>query len=318
VDPDGKGIADVQIKVMLRTSSWRASIGLGIVQTNAEGNFEIRAIPAGHKYSLCTTAYGYGDGRIEVDTEDAVDNRLDEIKLTLNVAKLSVSGIVVDSNDKPVAGASVSCYDENQPHLNTRTDTSGEFTFDGVCSGRVRVTANFGGQTGLYGETWVEGGATDVRVVLSKVEPSDIYMPKRPPSLMRKSLPELKEFKIELPPDSADGTKILVCFWDVEQRPSRRCILELARQTEQLKNDGVIVVAVQASKVDEDILNDWIEKNDVSFPVGMVRRDEEKVMSSWGVRSLPWLILTDKEHIVTAGGFSIVELGDKLKVLAHQ
>jgi len=30
-------------------------------------------------------------------------------------------------------------------------------------------------------------------------------------------------------------------------------------------------------------------------------------------KSLPWLILTDKEHVVRAEGFSVSELGDKIK-----
>ena len=247
---------------------------------------------------------------VEVDTEDAVNNRLDGIKLTLNVARLSVSGIVVDMDDKPVAGANVSCYPANQfssIHPWVQTDLNGKFTIDKICPGRVRVTADVGGQTRLYGSVETEGGAKDVKIVVKERTLSPPMESKRPPSLMRRPLPGLKEFKIELPPVSADDTKILVCFWDMEQRPSRRCILELARQAEQLKKDGVIVVAVQASGVDEDILNDWVEKNDISFPVGMIQGDEEKVKSSWGIRSLPWLILTDAERVVRSRGFSIDE-----------
>jgi hypothetical protein len=44
----------------------------------------------------------------------------------------------------------------------------------------------------------------------------------------------------------------------------------------------------------------------------MVQVDEEKTRFSWGVRSLPWLILTDKKHVVTDEGFSLAELDEKL------
>ena len=108
---------------------------------------------------------------------------------------------------------------------------------------------------------------------------------------------------------------ILVCFWDTEQRPSRRCILELARQAEQLKKDGIIVVSVQASKVQQIKLDEWIREQDISFPIGMIAGDEEKTRFTWGVRSLPWLILTDQKHIVTAEGFALTELNEKLKIL---
>jgi len=45
----------------------------------------------------------------------------------------------------------------------------------------------------------------------------------------------------------------------------------------------------------------------------MIQADEEKTRIDWGVRSLPWLILTDKEHIVTAEGFSVNELNEQIK-----
>ena len=66
--------------------------------------------------------------------------------------------------------------------------------------------------------------------------------------------------------------------------------------------------------MDEDNLNKWCKKYDVSIPIGMVRGDEEKTKFAWGVRSLPWLILTDSKHVVTAGGFGLTELNAKIEV----
>jgi len=45
----------------------------------------------------------------------------------------------------------------------------------------------------------------------------------------------------------------------------------------------------------------------------MIQADEEKARFTWGVRSLPWLILTDKRHVVTAEGFALGELEDKTR-----
>ena len=36
---------------------------------------------------------------------------------------------------------------------------------------------------------------------------------------------------------------------------------------------------------------------------------------SWGAHALPWLILTDKKHIVQAEGFGISELDEKITTL---
>lgn len=99
----------------------------------------------------------------------------------------------------------------------------------------------------------------------------------------------------------------------MNQRPSRRCIIQLAKQAQQLKQEGVSVVTVQASKVDENTLNQWVKNYKIPFPVGMVQGDVEKIRFDWGVRSLPWIILIDKNHIVAAEGFGLNELNEKIK-----
>ena len=58
-----------------------------------------------------------------------------------------------------------------------------------------------------------------------------------------------------------------------------------------------------------------MEKINIPFPVGMVQGDAEKTCFDWGVKSLPWLILTDKKHIVQAEGFNVNELDEKIKAL---
>ena len=99
----------------------------------------------------------------------------------------------------------------------------------------------------------------------------------------------------------------------MQQRSSRNCINQLAKQADQLKQQGIIVVPVQASQIDENKLNDWIKKYNIPFPVGIIVGNEEQIRFNWGVKSLPWLILTDNEHIVYAEGFALSELSEKLK-----
>jgi len=92
-------------------------------------------------------------------------------------------------------------------------------------------------------------------------------------------------------------------------------MIQLTKQAEQLKNKGVITVVVQASKIDQETLNQWIKKYNIPFPVGMIQGDDEKIRSKWGVQSLPWLILTltDSRHIISSEGFDLTELDDKIK-----
>jgi len=312
VDSDGKGIANAQLLVMLQGPRWGSSIGR-YTAADAEGNYEIKALAPENKYSIEARADGYGRDRIVIEAGQAVNNRLDVETISLLAANLSVSGVVVDSDDKPVSGANVSCYGETQPQSrNQKTDAEGKFTLDKVCAGKIRISANRSGATRLSGSIETEGGATDVKVVISQRSTSTRYEPKRPPSLVGRPLPELKDVGINLPPADTDGKIMLVCLFDMEQRPSRHCITQLAKQAEQFKSKGVTIVAVQASKMDQTALNQWVKKYNIPFSFGMIRDDAEKARLTWGVRSLPWLILTDQKHIVEANGFSLTELDEKI------
>ena len=162
----------------------------------------------------------------------------------------------------------------------------------------------------------VEKGKNYNNLVLEISNQGSLLM--QPPSLIGRPLPNLNDFKIDLSAADSDGKMILVCFFDMQQRPSRYCIRQLSKQAEQLKQKGVTVVTVQASKIDENSLNEWVKNNNISFPVGMVQGDVEKSRFAWGVRSLPWLILTDRKHIVNAYGFSLAELDEKIRAITQK
>jgi hypothetical protein len=133
-----------------------------------------------------------------------------------------------------------------------------------------------------------------------------------PIPLMGKALPELKDIGIDLSLANTDDKVILVCFFDMEQRPSRNCLRQLSKRAQELKTKDVSIVAVQISKIDENALNEWLKDQNISFPVGMVSNDEQAVRFTWGIKSLPWLILTDSNHVVRAEGFSLNELDGKI------
>ncbi|MHC4324836.1 MAG: redoxin domain-containing protein, partial [Planctomycetota bacterium] len=129
---------------------------------------------------------------------------------------------------------------------------------------------------------------------------------RKPLSLIDKSLPEFEGIDIDF--DTGQTKNILVCFFDIEQRPSRNCLAQLANRAEQLKEKGIIVVAIHAAKVEQAKLNEWIDENKITFPVGIIAGQEKQVHFDWGVKSLPWLILTDRQHNVIAEGFGLNNL----------
>ena len=91
--------------------------------------------------------------------------------------------------------------------------------------------------------------------------------------------------------------------------------MQLSKKTPELKDKEVIVIAVQASKVEQAKLDEWVKENDISFPVGMIENNEKKTQFNWGIKSLPWLILTDKKRTVQAEGFSLDELEEKVQAI---
>jgi hypothetical protein len=129
-------------------------------------------------------------------------------------------------------------------------------------------------------------------------------------SLKGKPLPELIDLGIKVSPGELDNKRILICIFDIQQRPSRHCCIQLARQNEQLQQKELSIIAVQASKIDPKYLAEWVQKHKIPFPVGTLKGDKEKTRMAWGAKSLPWLILSDRAHQVVAEGFTLQELND--------
>lgn len=50
-----------------------------------------------------------------------------------------------------------------------------------------------------------------------------------------------------------------------------------------------------------------------SFAARIIQNNEERIRFNWGVKFLPWLILTDKNHVVIAEGIALSELNQKFK-----
>ncbi len=321
-DQNGKGIAMAAASLWASLPGWSTNIG-ELVFTDAKGFFRIDSIPLPQpdfSYSIEVNAKGYGPlrlSKISFGDDPAKPVEIDTIVLPL--ANQSISGVVVDSEDEPAAGVPIFLRGPNgsrtagQPRRVTVTNAKGRFHIDRICKGPLRLQANFSSRPGGSGFLEAKGGDKNIKIILGQ---EGVHSPHV--SLAGKPLPELKDLKIDLSPIATENKMILVCFFDMEQRPSRNCIMRLAEQAQELKAKDVVVVAVQASKVNEDKLNKWLMENNIPFPVGMVQGDEEKTRFTWGVRSLPWLILTDDNHFVRSEGFGPNELNEKITMLRQK
>ena len=161
--------------------------------------------------------------------------------------------------------------------------------------------------------TWQEGK----KFVVDERDGCIRYVPKEWSILVSvgKPLPQLEGIKLNLSSEQTKNRAILLCFFDMNQRSSRNCTTQLAQKAEELKEKGITAAFIQASEVDDKKLNEWTKANNIPLPVGTITADIEKTSFSWGVRALPWLILTDPNHFVTAEGFTLDELYDKVRVV---
>jgi len=308
-DPNGDGIAAARVALCLSTD--RALIPYGHeTTTDSRGYYEVAAVAPerdGFGYRISVHASGYESrtyGRITVASEPGTSATLDPI--VLRPANRSISGVLVDADGEPAARLVIFARGKGQPSRATATDRQGRFVIRRVCEGPIRIQASFDSWPGGSATTEVQAGQHDVRIVL----PGRLTGPK---SLLGKHLPPLRTIAPSVSLETAGERALLVCFFDMNQRPSRHCIRQLVQKANELKAKDVSVIVIQATQIDPQKLADWAENQKVPFPVVATVTDRTRLRLDWGVQSLPWLILTDREHVVRAEGFAPSELDGKIE-----
>jgi hypothetical protein len=137
-------------------------------------------------------------------------------------------------------------------------------------------------------------------------------------SLRGKPVPDLKAICRDWDRAGAAAKRLLICFLDVQQRPSRQIALQVVRRADSLQQQGVTVMVIQGAKMEEVSFQKWVKENQIPFPTGMVQGEEDEARAGWGVKALPWLILTDEKHIVRAEGFGPDELESRIEALGKE
>ena len=128
-------------------------------------------------------------------------------------------------------------------------------------------------------------------------------------SKIGKPIPGFDNIQFEmLEKEQIKGKPLLICFWDFEQRPSRQCIQVLQKQSQMWRDKGVLVLAVHSGTEQAEKAADWITQNGPSLTAGTIQGDPYDTLFAWGARSLPWLALTDEQHVITKAGFSLTTI----------
>ena len=304
---DDSPLAGAQVGVWLKAGNSYNQLNEQMTAADAQGRYEIKCLPRDAQYIIFATAKGYGRSQQQVQG-DPETNRVELQPFVLKLADRVLAGQVLNEDDKPVSGVNVSWNGEGQPDGNLVTDSKGRFHFQ-VCEGQIRLFAN---ATGAFGQAIAEAGDTNVVITVSS-QPGIVRETPHRAALKDSPLPELTG--LNLASDAAPaGRPVLVCLFDAGQRPSRHAVRQLEDQAIALRQQGVVVLGIQAAVTSDETFNEWKNASPVSFPVGRVT---EKLKWASAVPALPWLILTDAKHQVVAEGFALDELDAQIKKLAN-
>lgn len=272
----------------------------------------IAAVPRYQRFSVDIKASGYGSDSIRIDTNDDV-SQIQLEPLVLKVADQSVAGVVVDQDGKAVPEIRVSAYGKGQPYHQTKADRQGRFTVQGLVAGEVAIQANYNQGRRLHGRAQVQAGDQDVKIIAEERDSRGRRIPPKRKSLKGKPMPDWNDLGLSMNPEPFLDKPMLICFWAMEQRPSRRFVMQMTKQVQTLDDHGVGVLLVHVNGIEQETLDQWLKKNQIPFVSCIIQGDFEKRKGQCRVESLPWLILTDREHVVQAEGFGMSELDVELK-----
>jgi protocatechuate 3,4-dioxygenase beta subunit len=306
LDPNGKPIKGTHADLTFWTGSYGMGVqGLG-ADANANGQYIIKALPPGRRYSVNVRAPKYGSGYSDVAASTEPVNGVIELEtIMLAPANLKISGIAVDGNDTPVSDVRVNIYGKGQPNESATTGKDGRFELP-ACEGAAQINGNTMDMTNRWGNVRAQGGDSDVKLVLRSSSGREFPESSGGKSIKGKPMPGLGT--VGLDANSFKNKAVILCFFDMNQRPSRHAVVELAKQADTLKAKGIEIAAVQASAADRAKLDEWAAGQKLNVKTGLVTGDEKKITAQWGVKGLPWMIYAGADGIVKAEGFSVEDI----------
>jgi protocatechuate 3,4-dioxygenase beta subunit len=169
VDPDNRPIPRAQVSVNLQRERYSSNIQDDAATTGQDGKYAVRALPDGENYFVRATADDFGRIQSPVDVSTAQDRTVTVPALTLKPANLTVTGVVVDADDKPVSGAQVNVSGNEQNTRPVQSDTNGKFTLKNLCDAEAMIHAwrQLDGEQ-LQGSVNYSADMKEVKIVLGE------------------------------------------------------------------------------------------------------------------------------------------------------
>jgi len=181
IDINGTGIPKVETSLGYRMTDRGIMVFPEPTKIDANGVFEMRAVPQGFKYIVSASAKGYGQRNVEIDLRPDPNEAIELQPIILEIANLTISGVVVDQQDQPISGARISASGNNsQPaDQETRTNAKGEFKIEGICQGELFLEISKDGPQPLVSRARVKGGDKDIKIIVppSFGMPAQVHRP---------------------------------------------------------------------------------------------------------------------------------------------
>lgn len=106
--------------------------------------------------------------------------------------------------------------------------------------------------------------------------------------------------------------RLLIYFWKMDDVDSQRIVRQLGNKEKEFLAKDILVVLVHSAPVEEKTVQGWLSKNKIAFPCGMVNKAYEA--RQWSNDRVPFLVLTDKEHLIIANeGLRLEDIDEKIK-----
>ncbi len=314
-EPNGAGMSGAHVQLMLayREWPWQYDGPVAEVLTDAKGAYCIRGIPKPDDdccWIVVAGVPGYGQNATDpVSLTSPVNEPVALDPIVLLPADQMVSGTVVDADGTPVPHALVEtprAYGEDlrQPRRRVLTDADGRFRIERICKGPVKLNGST--RDSRRGTTHAAGGEENVKIVLGQTLSFARYF-------KGVRLPLWSELGLPESPSGQEGKAILICLVDIEQRPCRHCLSQVAQRAERLTELGVAVEAVQLSQSTPEEIRNKASEYGVALPLRAITSDPEAIHRALGIRSLPWLVLVDKDRTVRAEDFALADLDHVLE-----
>ncbi len=314
VDPNGSALPGAHVELLLGETNRFPSLldsAVSTCVTDANGAYHFKALLANQSdleyYAVAAYASGYNGNSVSPIRPDGPVDKLIKLEpIVLKPADQVISGIVVDTNGTPVSGALVQTpkprmEDAKQPYRLTLADRNGRFCLEGLCTGPAKLSSVSSEAPRTWGHTQTDGGERNVRIMLGQTLEYARYLVGTP-------LPDWDRLGLSGMSDRCAGKAILLCLIDHQQRPSRHCLRQLADRAALLSQHDVATVVVPLSDAPGGA-----GIYDERFHVARCDDDPTKLRKTLGVQSLPWLILTDSEHVIVGENLSVTGLDSLLE-----